>query len=197
LVRKFEGCASFSEWSNKKSLSNSKNWPLSAGVDVFRQDNFSAEDVTFTHFQGCIEFRIRHPEPLDYLLETMFLVKILQTQSSNDGCWFFNEKLSDYQIYLRYYLDACRKAGFVRKHKISNRQNWFTIKTQNLASERPIHIIEPRAQLLDHTQQTNHAPSDNQEDWDNVVTINNTKNRKNKLKIYNYSTKTYRVFTYL
>jgi len=172
------------EWSNRKSLNNSKFGELGKGVQAFRCDNFSAEDVKFDHFSNNILFRFRHSESRDYLINTMFLVKILQSQAKSDGCWFFNEKLSDYQQYLRCYLEASRREGFVRKFRISNQSNWFQIKTSNLSTERPIHLLEPRAQLLDHTHMSDHTPSKNQFDWDVVANINNIKNRKNKIRAY-------------
>lgn len=148
-------------------------------------------DVKFTRFSGEIEFRFTDPVAAEYLLETMFLLKVLQTQASNDECWFFSEKLSHYQEYIQGFLNGARKMGFVRKFKIGNRANWMTVKTEDIKSERPIYIQEPKAQILDHTQLKNHAPTKQKANWQKLITLNKQKTKKNCLRTYNYQSKTF------
>lgn len=184
VVEKYGKCTTISEWSNKACLSNTSRGELGTNVQVFRTFNFAATDVTFTYFEGKIHFRFEHQPAADYLLDTMFLLKILQSQSRNDGCWFFKEKLSAYQEYLWGFLEAARIEGLVRRHKISNSANWMVIKTASIETERPIHIVEPKSQLLDHTQLENHAPTKCTNKWLDLISLNKTRTRKNCIRSY-------------
>ena len=148
-------------------------------------------DIKFTQFSGEIEFRFIHPSAAEYLLDTMFLLKILQTQTSNDGCWFISEKLSIYQQYIHGFLNGARKAGLVRNFKIGNRANWMTVKTEDIKTERPIYIQEPKAQILDHTQLVNHEPSRQKDHWLGLIPLNKIKTKRNCLRSYNYKTKSF------
>ena len=192
VKREYQNCTTLSAWSSISSLGGiHSRWELGSKVQAFRAFNFSVVDVKFAHFSGEIEFRFEHPPAADYLLDTMFLLKILQTQASNDGCWFFNEKLSAYQERLHGFLNGARKLGMVRKFQIGNRSSWVTVKTEDFKSERPIYIQEPKAQILDHTQLVNNEPSRSTKDWAKLIKINKSKNKRNSILNYNYATKTF------
>jgi len=114
----------------------------------------------------------------------MFLLKILQSQHKNANCWFFQEKLSEQQEFLRVFLEKARQNRMVRKFLISNRKNWVTVQTSDVASEKPLYIVEPRSQLLDHCLTTQNEPSYMRRDWAQMLSVNASKHRKNHIRLY-------------
>lgn len=184
IVREFDGSTSLGEWSDLASRASHKKGSIGTkGCQLFRCDNFAVEDVIFSDFSGNVEFRFSHSEPIVYLEATEFLLKILQSQSSGNGCWFFGEKLSKYQVYVKDYLERARRLELVRKYRISNRKNWLQVHTDNPKSERPIRLIEPHAQLLSLTQVAYQVPSKCKAHWLRVVELAKTQVKKSH-KIY-------------
>ena len=178
------------EWADLASMANNKRSSIgSKRTQIFQSHNFAITGAVFNDYAGRIEFTFHHSEPQVFLVETLFLLKILQSQSKEKGCWYFDEKLSGYQDYLATFLNAARREGMVRKFKISNRKNWFVIKSEDQATERLIHIVEPLAQLLSHVRTNNNIPSRNRADWKHVVEINKERSplATKCHKIFNYS----------
>jgi len=183
----FSGSQSLGEWADLAGRATNKRGAIgSKGNQIFKSDNFAVHDVVFSPRTGNIEFRFSFSEPIVYLEKTEFLLKILQSQAfkNGSGCWFFGEKLSRYQVYLKDYLERARRLGLVRKYKISNRKNWLQVAADNPKTERTLHLIEPVSQLLSHTQTAFQVPSKNPHDWLKVTQMANVKPQKKSHKVY-------------
>jgi len=74
--------------------------------------------------------------------------------------------------------------GMVRRFQIGNKSNYFVVKTEDIDSERPIYLQEPKSQLLDHVQLQNMEPSLNKDHWKSLIQLNKQKRRKNMLVSY-------------
>ena len=112
------------------------------------------------------------------------LFTILQIQNSHKDCWFLTEKLSQDQIYLDRYLEAARKSNVIRRFKISNRQNFFVVRCEDEKEERITHLVEPQAQLYDHTEMPNRNPTTNEACWRTVHENSKVRSRKYCLTTY-------------
>jgi len=121
--------------------------------------------------------------------DVQFLFRVLQSQNKNRDCWYFNEELGRQQVYLKCYLEACRKLDMIRSYRVSNSQNYFVLKSDNRKLDRPIHIVEPYSQLYQHTQLADGSPSKELSKWKTIKDINSTKMKKNCLMSYNYGTR--------
>jgi len=92
--------------------------------------------------------------------------------------------MSEYQEFLKVYVERARQSGMVRRYLISNRRNWLVVKTSDKESERLVYLLEPRSQLLDHTMTIAATPSKIKADWMKVNEINRIQPKKNYHKIY-------------